>query len=153
MKKFLIVLTFLLFVSGPMAIASTPNSKPPAKPACRVDMNNSHISSNLLKKHKTLAVKANVKVICDKPIENLVVHINLYKSGSFGPILLKKFTSRIYSKLAPNKLLKISGPIFVCVNWKSTEFFSTVSSDAIISGEKMRAPWRKSYRFISECGN
>jgi hypothetical protein len=153
MKKFFVATAIFFIAFQPIALGATSTNPAPAKPACRVDMNNSHISSRLLKKLQTVAVKANAKVICDKTIENLIVHINLYKSGTFGPILLKKFTSRTYLNVAANKQIKISGPIFVCLNWKPTEFFSTVSSDAIIEGEKMRAPWRKSYRIRIECGN
>lgn len=122
------------------------------KPSCRVDMTNTHQSTSMAEKFKVLAVKANAVVVCNQPISNLVVFINLYKKSEFGPNLLQRFTSKKISYVPANKSIKISGPIVVCTNWKETEFFSTVSSTALISGKPSRAPWRRSFAQKLACG-
>jgi hypothetical protein len=37
-------------------------------------------------------------------------------------------------------------------NWKENEFFSTVSSTAVIAGKPSRAPWRRSFAQKLACG-
>ena len=122
------------------------------KPPCRVDMTNTHQSTSMAEKFKVLAVKANVVVVCNQPISNLVVFINLYKKSQFGPTLLQRFTSKKILYVDANKSIKISGLIVVCTNWKETEFFSTVSSTAVIAGKPSRAPWRRSFAQKLACG-
>jgi hypothetical protein len=130
--------------------SSTPPSAP--KPPCRVDMSNTHESSFFAKKFKVLSVKANTSVICDKPISHVIVYINLYKRALLGPTLLKRFTSQELPYLPAGKRIKISGPFVVCTNWKETEFFSTVSSTAVMDGKPVRAPWRRSFAQKIACG-
>lgn len=139
---------------GSASATNTPSSKPSTlKPPCRVDMQLAHESTKLRMVHNVISVKSNVTVICDRPLQNIVVNIDLYKQAIPFPILLEPFTSPVIPYLAANTKLKVSGKPFICRNWKKSTFFSEVSSTAIMDGKKVTAPPRKSFRNIVECGS
>lgn len=157
-QKIALVVFSLSLISlnlSPQAIAQTQpsTSKISIKPPCRVDMPLAHVSTHYAEANKVLAVKVNVVVICDKPITHLTLHINLYKKAFIFPVLLETQYIDKTVQILPNKPFKVSGPTFVCVNWKRTAFFSEVSSTATIGGELMAAPKRISFSKIIECGN
>jgi len=141
-----------VFLPSAILLGSFTTQPRVSKPPCRVDMSNTHESSYFAKKFKVLSVKANAFVVCDRPISHVVVYINLYKRATLGPTLLKPFTSKEILYLPAGKRIKISGPFVVCSNWKETEFFSTVSSTAVINGKPVRAPWRRSFAQKIACG-
>jgi len=152
-QLFIALLTSTTLIQGSsIAFGSTPQAHSTPKPPCRVDMSNTHESTYFAEKYKIVSVKANATVICNQQIRNLVVFINLYKRSLLGPTLLKKFESSVLLLLPAGKRFKISGPFIVCSNFKDTEFFSTVSSTAVIAGHPVKAPWRRSYAQKLACG-
>lgn len=153
--RYLIATTILITaisMNSVFAAASKPTQPGVAKPPCRVDMQLAHESSSLRKIHKTIAVKANVVVICDKALSNIVVKISLYKKAHPFAVFLATSTNKPIPFLAPNTARKISGPAIACTNWKPTAFFIVVGSTAILNGKTVTAPVRKSFSKIVDCG-
>ena len=122
------------------------------KPPCRVNFSNAHISTKYATKYKVLAVKANANVICNKPLMDLVVYIELYKATFFSQQKLATYSSKVYASVPAHRRITVSGPVVACKNWKKTRFFSMVSSTAIIEGKVMRAPLQRSYPQELACG-
>jgi hypothetical protein len=139
--------------SSASAATANPKQSGITKPPCRVDMQLAHESNFFRKIHQTIAVKANVVVICDKALSNIVVKISLYKKAHPFAVFLATRTNEPIPYLAPNTPRKISGPVFVCTNWKKTAFFIVVGSTAILNGKVVTAPVRKSFSKIVECGS
>jgi hypothetical protein len=153
-QKFIIAMILLATASTNTATSSAASSTPksPPKPPCRVNISNPHESTKYGRKYFVLAVKANATVICDKPITNLIVYIDLYKRAFLTSQRLAQFKSKEYPAVLGGKEIKVSGPIVLCKNWKKTKFFSMVYSTATVGGQAMQAPWRKSFSQELECG-
>lgn len=112
-----------------------------------------HPSTKLAEQFKVHAVKVNVKINCDKLITHLTLHVDLFKKAFPFPVLLDSFYYDKNITILPHHEEVIPGPVFVCENWKATAFFSEVSSTAVINGEKLSAPKRRSFSKIVACGN
>ena len=147
---YLIAIALITSLLSGSASAKTPTA---IKPPCRVDMPLAHESTKYAEKYRVLAVKVNVKVICDKLITHLSLHVDLYKKAFPAPVFLVPFDYNKNVRILPNHEFVVPGPVFICENWKPTAFFSEVSSTAIINGEKMAAPKRRSFSKIIACGN
>lgn len=151
-----VLMAAVAFLLTPLsALAATPSSsaKSIPKPPCRVDMPLAHESTSYAEKHRVLAVKVNVIVNCDKLITHLTLHVDLFKKAFPTPIFLEPFDFNENVRILPGHPFKVSGPVFTCENWKPTAFFSEVSSTAVINGEKLTAPKRRSFSKIIACGN
>ena len=149
---------FVVVVFGFNSLAPAFASVAPHKPneikaPCRLEVAGAHISNNALKKEGKLAVKVVFKSICNFDQENLVIKVQIFKTGFFAvhsvtPIILKK-----YSSVKANNWVLIKNIFVYCKTTKSTKFYGTAEAEAYVNGTKVFAPRAQSVKTTSlECG-
>ena len=113
MKKFLIaVLVFTQIVSPVPAKAVT--ESPSSVFQCRVEIDNAHISTQLVARNYTQVVKINARSICNETIHNLELQVDIYKVGMPVTHLVKSFKSKIYPAVEANKVIKFEDAYVAC---------------------------------------
>ena len=149
---------FLVAVFGFNSLTPAFASVAPLKPneikaPCRLEVADAHISKNTLKKEGKLAVKVVFKSICNFDQENLVIKVQIFKTGFFAvhsvtPIILKK-----YSSVKANNWVLIKNIFVYCKTTKSTKFYGTAEAEAYVNGTKVFAPRAQSVKTTSlDCG-
>lgn len=114
---------------------STPVPTRSPKAPCRVDVYNPHISPYFIKTKETWVLKVNAQSVCDKPMKNLVIVIELYKTGHPFDHLLSPSVSKTYSNVPAGKIIRFEETVIPCKNFKSTQYFAVAYSQAVINGE------------------
>jgi len=126
------------------AEASNPSPKP-VKPLCRLEVQNAHLSSTLLKHQKIIAVKVNVISVCNAEQTHVLITLEIHKKGEFGDHTYGPFTN---NKLPGNNsglIVKLQDKYVVCLNSKLTKWFGIAYSKAFINGK-----WQYAGRTQSE---
>jgi hypothetical protein len=74
-------------------LSGSANATTPAvtKPPCRVDMPLAHESTKYAENYRVLAVKVNLKVICDKLITHLALHVDLLQESVSASRISRSF--------------------------------------------------------------
>lgn len=137
-----IILRTLLVASiilvGPIyeAQATQPSPSPAVKkPACRLEVEDAHISTTILKHRNLKVVKVNVYSICDILQSKVRITLSITKSQfpadhSYGPFFNDS------KGFADNGLrVSLQDKFVVCTNDKLTQWFGTAYAKALIDGK------------------
>jgi len=132
--------------------AATTRPKPP-KPACRIEIDNAHISTSLLKNLKVKYVKVNARSICNVPQELVTLTVEIYKIGALGNHLV---SSQVTNPSDPRSAgLKVVNKETkqLCLSSQQTRYFGIAYSKAFIQGKWQYAGKTLSPKVIPlECG-
>jgi hypothetical protein len=126
---------------------------PPITP-CNIEIGDAHISDNLLRTRALIAVKVNASSKCDKPIQDLVLTVEIYKVGLLfnHQVAMKKVS--VNGVINQNRVIKNQKTYVKCRSNKWTKFYGIAYAEAKVNGKSM-----KTYRVRSEnierfqCGN
>jgi hypothetical protein len=126
---------------------------PPITP-CNIEIGDAHISDNLLRTRALIAVKVNASSKCDKPIQGLVLTVEIYKVGLLfnHQVAMKKVS--VNGVINQNRVIKNQKTYVKCRSNKWTKFYGIAYAEAKVNGKSM-----KTYRVRSEniesfqCGN
>ena len=149
---------FLVAVFGFNSLTPAFASVAPLKPneikaPCRLEVADAHISKNTLKKAGKLAVKVVFKSICNLDQENLVLKVQIVKTGFFAVHPVTPIIVRKYSFVKANHWVLIKDVYVYCKTTKSTIFYGTAEAQAVVNGTEVFAPRAQSKKSTPiDCG-
>lgn len=144
----LILALNLLFSDSAPAVATPPLTR------CNIEVDNPHISENLLRTRNLRAVKVNARSKCNKPMRDLVLTVEIYKVGLFRDYQVAKKELSVNGVIYANKLIKNQKTYAKCENERNSKYFGLAYASATIEGKS-----KKTLRVMSErtellkCGN
>lgn len=125
--------TCVCLVLATATSASAQTGIPPKSP-CRIQVDQPHISTNLLRKENRRVVKVNAFSICNQPHSHVTLIVELWKEG----LLTNHLVSRrvIYNKklVLPGDKVTNSKTYETCLNSRATSYFGVSYSKALIRG-------------------
>lgn len=142
--KFISILSALLIAfEVPPAMAASPPAMAPGiekKAPCRLEVDNAHISSNILKHENRHAVKVIFRSICNMDQNQLEIKLQIKKNGLFidhgvTPVLTKR-----YSFVSALHTILIQDVYVYCRNAQRTLYYGTARAQATIHGKIVTAP-------------
>ena len=149
---FLIAVIGFNLLTLTLTSATTPKPRE-VKAPCRLEVADAHISKNTLKKEGKLAVKVVFKSICNFDQENLVLKVQIFKTGFFAVHPVTPIIVRKYSFVRANHWVLIKNIYVYCKNTKSTKFYGTVEAQAVVNGTEVFAPRAQSKKSTPiDCG-
>ena len=149
---FAAMLAILLVLSSTPANAATGSPKLP-KAACRIEIDNAHISSSILKHRKTKNVKINARSICNVPQQRVTLTVEILKTGIFGSHLVRRFQTDENSPNSSGLRVEITNAAVQCKNNELTRYFGIAFAKAIIQGRWQYAGRTQSNSIIPlQCG-
>lgn len=128
---FLIIL--LLLFSTPSNAATTRPKAP--KASCRIEIDNAHISTSLLKHRKLKYVKVNARSICNVPQQRVTLTVEIYKTGFFSDHFVDRFKTEEFSPQSSGLRVEISNAAVECKSNEMTRYFGIAYAKAIIQGK------------------
>jgi exoribonuclease II len=140
----------LVLASAMSASAKTEISP---KSPCRIQVDQPHISTNLLRKENRRFVKVNAFSICHAPHSNVTLTVELWKEG----FLINHVVARsvIYQRdaVAPGEKVANLKTYETCLNSRTTKYFGVAYSQALIGGIWHNARHKQKERIvILKCG-
>jgi hypothetical protein len=135
-------------VQNPQITGNTEKKSP-----CRIEVSVAHLSTYLKEFKNTRAVKVNADSICNKPLQNLTIYVEIHKKGWLNDHLVDTFQSSEYSYVAANRKTIYEGAFVICKNLRSTEYYGIAYSRALEDGIWEFAPKAKSIKTLPlRCG-
>lgn len=132
--------------------AATVQPKAP-KALCRIEIDNAHISTSLLKHRKIKYVKINARSICNVPQQRVTLTLEIYKTGLFGNHLIRRFKTKEYLPESSGLRVEIKDASEWCKNSEITSYFGIAYAKAIIGGKWQYAGRTRSKSITSlNCG-
>ena len=121
-------------VFSPPSHATTSHPKQP-KAACRIEVDNAHISTSLVKLRKLKYVKVNARSICNVPQLRVTLTLEIYKTGLFGDHFVARFETKEYLRQSAGLRVEIKDATARCKNSEMTHYFGIAYAKAIIQGK------------------
>lgn len=149
---------FIVMLAGLLLLPSTPDyaqagSPKVPKAACRIEIDNAHISSSILKHRKTRNVKINARSICNVPQLRVTLTVEIHKTGILGNHLVDRFQTEENSPKSSGLKVEISNAAVECINRKMTNYYGIAYAKAIIQGKWQYAGRTQSSSIIPlRCG-
>lgn len=144
----LILALNLLFSESAQAVATPPVTR------CNIEVDNPHISENLLRTRNLRAVKVNARSKCNKPMQDLVLTVEIYKIGLFRDYQVAKKEISVRGVIYANKLVKNQKTYVECENERNSKYFGLAYASATIEGKSKKTLKVMSERTeLLECGN
>lgn len=116
-------------------MAATQEKKAP----CRLEVDNAHISSNILKKEEKFAVKVTFRSICNLDQTKLVMRVQIWKVGVGRNYPVTSVITRTFPYVKANHNILIQDVYVYCKNTKRTYFYGIAEADAYINGTQVIA--------------
>ncbi len=137
-KKILSISLICLLLTHGQAQASIPTSKP-QKPACRLEVQNAHISKTIQKLKEEDVVKVSVLSICNLRQSNVLITLEIHKQGEFGDHTYGPFENQQIAGVNSGLVVKLQDKFVACKNSKLTKWFGVAYSKAFINGNWLYA--------------
>jgi hypothetical protein len=112
---------------------------------CNIEIDNPHISENLLRTRNLRAVKVNARSKCNKPMQDLVLTVEIYKVGFFNDYQVAKKELSVFGLVYSNRVVKNQKTYAKCENMRDSKYFGIAYASATIQGKSM-----KTLRVMSE---
>lgn len=145
-------LTILPSLFSAPSTAATIRPQAP-KALCRIEIDNAHISTSLLKHRKIKYVKVNARSICNVPQQRVTLTLEIYKTGLFGNHLIRRFKTKEYLPESSGLRVEIKDASERCKNNEITSYFGIAYAKAIIGGKWQYAGRTRSKSITSlNCG-
>jgi len=143
LKKIRLSVVIALFLSS--ILSHTSNSASPTtsprtpKTSCRIEVDDAHISSSILKNKGTRVVKVNAKSICNVRQEQVTLTLEIYKVGKFTNYLMHRSKTNPSSPKSSGLIIKIQDSKVLCINSEASSYFGVVFAKAFIQGNWLYA--------------
>ena len=135
MKIIALLTACLLGITNSSAIAAVQEKKAP----CRLEVDNAHISSNILKKEEKFTVKVTFRSICNLDQTKLVMKVQIWKVGFGRNYPVTSLITRNFPYVKANHNVLIQDIYVYCKNTKRTYFYGIAEADAYINGTQVIA--------------
>lgn len=152
-KSFILVSLTLASCLGAAHASQSSPAPVVVKPACRLEVEDAHISTTILKHRNMKVVKVNVYSVCNVIQSKVRITLSITKSQfpldhSYGPF----FNSA--SKQGDSGLrVSLQDKFVVCTNQEPTEWFGTAFAKAFIGGKWQYAGKTRSKNITNlKCG-
>ena len=124
----------LLLLTAERAPAAVPALKP-LKPACRLEVQNAHLSTTLQKHRNLRVVKINVSSICDVEQTKVLITLEIHKKGEFGDHIYGPFKNEQTPGNNSGLVVKLQDKYIECSNRNRTFWFGIAFAKAFIAGQ------------------
>ena len=135
MKIIVFLTACLLGITNSSAIAAVQETKAP----CRLEVDNAHISSNILKKEDKFTVKVTFRSICNLDQTKLVMKVQIWKVGFGRNYPVTSLITRNFPYVKANHNVLIQDIYVYCKNTKRTYFYGIAEAHAYINGTQVIA--------------
>ena len=138
----------LQFSDSAQAVATPPLTR------CNIEIDNPHISENLLRTRNLRVVKVNARSKCNKPMRDLVLTVEIYKVGLIRDYQVAKEELSVMGNIYSNRVVKNQKTYVKCEDRRESKYFGIAYASAIIDGKPT-----KTLKVLSEstkllkCGN
>lgn len=122
-----------ILFSPPSHATTSPPKQP--KAACRIEVDNAHISTSLVKHRKLKYVKVNARSICNVPQQRVTLTLEIYKIGLFGDHFVHRFETKEYLRQSAGLRVEIKDATVRCKNNEVTNYFGVAYAKAIIESK------------------
>lgn len=151
MKKYLLLTQVVFLLS--FSFQDSFGAATPPRTKCHIEVNNPHISSHLLKQNKR-AVKVNARSKCNKPMTDLVLTVEIYKTGLLRNHQVAHDDSKLFRFVKANKIIKNENAYSDCKNNRKTTYYGVAYARAKINGKEVKTLHVFSEKSITlNCGN
>lgn len=146
---------FLVSTLNSTAYSATPTTKPKQpKATCRIEVDDAHISTSILRNSGIRVVKVNAKSICNVRQERVTLTLEIYKVGKFSNYLMHRSQTNPNSSKSSGLIVKIQDAKVLCINSRPNSYFGVVYSKALIQGKWQYAGNTRSVNVVKlNCGN
>ena len=150
-----LVTIFLVSPLGTASHSASPAPKPQSpKAICRIEIDDAHISTSVLRNSGSRVVKVNAKSICNVRQERVSLTLEIYKVGIFSNYLMHRSQTNPNSLKSAGLVVKIQDSKVLCVNSKASSYFGIAFAKAFIQGRWQYAGKTRSLNVIKlNCGN
>jgi hypothetical protein len=136
-------IAFSLVLSITIGINACQEAHAATKPLtkCHIEIHDPHISSSMLRNQGVLAVKIDADSVCNRPMSDLVLTVEIYKLGTIGYLFEHKVAvgREIVHGFIPadEKIfnIKTNAP---CKNKNLTEYYGIAYATAVIDGKPVK---------------
>jgi hypothetical protein len=132
-----IAISFVLGISMCQGVFAA--TKAPTK--CHIEVHNPHISRSMFRNQGVLAVKVDADSVCNRPMSDLILTVEIYKLGTVGYLFQHKvaFDREIVHEFIPanQKIFNIKTNAR-CKNRKLTEYYGIAYATAIVDGKTVK---------------
>lgn len=139
LKKIRLSVVLALVLSStlsPTSNSASPTTLPRTpKATCRIEVDDAHISTSILKNRGIRVVKVNAKSICNIRQERVTLTLEIYKVGKFSNYLMHRTQTNPDSPRSSGLIIRIQDSKVLCINSKSSSYFGIVFSKAFIQGK------------------
>jgi hypothetical protein len=135
--------SFFIFVATILGIlqlvpyvssAATPKPKE-IKASCRIEIDNAHISTSLLKNRKLKYVKVNARSICNVYQQRVTLTVEIFKSEKLSNQLVKIFSTKEALPSSSGFVVKMNNAVVRCRNTRETDYYGIAYAKALINGK------------------
>ncbi len=124
------ILQFVPYVSS----ASTPKPRE-IKASCRIEIDNAHISTSLLKNRKLKYVKVNARSICNVYQQRVTLTVEIFKTEKLSDKLVKIFSTKESLPSSAGFIVKMNNAVVRCRNTHETDYYGIAYAKALINGK------------------
>jgi hypothetical protein len=138
----------LLFSDSAQAVVTPPLTR------CNIKIDNPHISENLIRTRNLRAVKVNARSKCHKPMQDLVLTVEIYKIGFLRDYQVAKEEITVMGLVYSNRVVKNQKTYAKCENIRDSKYFGIAYASATIDGKPSKTLKVLSEKTVLlECGN
>ena len=131
---FLITVLGFNLLTPALASAETPKPKE-IKASCRIEIDNAHISTSLLKNRKLKYVKVNARSICNVYQQRVTLTVEIYKTGKLSNQLVRSFATKEGLSSSSGFVVKMNNAVIRCRNTRETAYYGIAYAKALINGK------------------
>jgi len=108
---------------------------------CHIEVHNPHISTSMFRNQGVLAVKVDADSVCNRPMSDLVLTVEIYKLGTVGYLFQHRVAVNrviIHEFIPANQKIfniKTNAP---CKNKKLTEYYGIAHATAVVDGKTVK---------------
>lgn len=129
----------VLFLDSSQAVVTPPLTK------CNIEIDDPHISENLLRTRNLRAVKVNARSRCNKPMRDLILTVEIYKVGLIRDYQVAKEEISLMGNIYSNRVVKNQKTYAKCEDRRESKYYGVAYASAIIDGKP-----RKTLKVLSE---
>jgi hypothetical protein len=136
-------MTFSIAISVVLGISTCQGVFAATKPftKCHIEVHNPHISRSMFRNQGVLAVKVDADSVCNSPMSDLVLTVEIYKLGTVGYLFQQRVAvdREIVHEFIPanQKIFNIKTNAR-CKNEKLTEYYGIAYATAIVDGKTVK---------------
>ena len=125
----------------------------PNKAACRIEIDNPHISKSILLREGRTAIKVNARSVCTVYQSRVELTVEIYQVGLFRDYRRASFTTRPNQLSSNGFTVHNKNTKWYCKSKRRSKFYGVAYSTALIGGQQFVAPRARSIKTIRlACG-